>query len=168
MSGPAGAGKTTLAHAVAEAICCPAVCRDEIKEGIVHALRGEYEAGPGDLVTERATSVFFESLRLLLEAGVTSVGEAAFQDPLWRANLEPLTDVARVRIIRCWVDPSTGRRRMTGRSQRQAHVDASVIADASYYDEFEPIALPVPTIDVDTSDGYEPSFDRIISFIEDR
>jgi dephospho-CoA kinase len=37
---PAGSGKTTLAHALA-AVGCPAICRDEIKEGMVHATPGE-------------------------------------------------------------------------------------------------------------------------------
>jgi adenylate kinase family enzyme len=37
VSGPAGSGKTTLAHAIASAVGCPAICRDEIKEGMVHA-----------------------------------------------------------------------------------------------------------------------------------
>ena len=35
VSGPAGSGKTTLAHALAAAVGCPAVSRDEIKEGMV-------------------------------------------------------------------------------------------------------------------------------------
>ena len=34
VSGPPGAGKTTLAHEIARAAGCPAVCRDEIKEGM--------------------------------------------------------------------------------------------------------------------------------------
>jgi len=33
ISGPPGAGKTTLAHRLARAVGCPAVCRDETKEG---------------------------------------------------------------------------------------------------------------------------------------
>ena len=35
VSGPPGSGKTTLAHAIASAVGCPAICRDEIKEGMV-------------------------------------------------------------------------------------------------------------------------------------
>jgi MoxR-like ATPase len=33
VSGPPGAGKTTLAHEIARAVGCPATCRGEIKEG---------------------------------------------------------------------------------------------------------------------------------------
>ena len=34
VTGPAGSGKTSLAHALAAAIGCPAICRDEIKKGM--------------------------------------------------------------------------------------------------------------------------------------
>ena len=36
VSGPPRTGKTSLAHAIASKLRCPAVCRDEIKEGMVH------------------------------------------------------------------------------------------------------------------------------------
>jgi predicted kinase len=45
VSGPAGSGKTTLAHAIAAAVGCPAVSRDEIKEGMVHAAWGPAPSG---------------------------------------------------------------------------------------------------------------------------
>ncbi|WP_238380235.1 AAA family ATPase [Salinispora tropica] len=32
VSGPPGAGKSTLAHTLAQSIGCPAICRDEMKE----------------------------------------------------------------------------------------------------------------------------------------
>jgi predicted kinase len=37
VSGPMGSGKTTLARKIARSVGCPAICRDEIKEGMVHA-----------------------------------------------------------------------------------------------------------------------------------
>jgi hypothetical protein len=40
VSGPPGSGKTPLAYAIASAVGCPAICRDEIKEGLVHAAHG--------------------------------------------------------------------------------------------------------------------------------
>ncbi len=87
VSGPPGAGKTTLAHKIARAVGCPAICRDEIKEGMVHAALG-FVPGPGDELTMRTLPVFFDALELLLRAGVTTVAEAAFQDryaPAYRA-----------------------------------------------------------------------------------
>ncbi|MFI5068785.1 MAG: AAA family ATPase [Streptosporangiales bacterium] len=75
VSGPPGAGKTTLAHALAQAVGCPAICRDEIKEGMVHAVGG-FTSGPGDALTMRAYPTFFAVLEVLLRAGVTTVAEA--------------------------------------------------------------------------------------------
>src|SRR5579864_6319127 len=99
VSGPAGSGKTRLAHELARAIGCPAICRDEIKEGMVHAEAVTFEPRPGDPLTERTLRVFFDTLRLLLDARVTVVAEAAFQDPVWRANLERLAPMARLRVV---------------------------------------------------------------------
>jgi adenylate kinase family enzyme len=44
VSGPPGSGKTTLAHEIATALGAPAICRDEIKEGMVHAT-AQFTAG---------------------------------------------------------------------------------------------------------------------------
>jgi predicted kinase len=161
VSGPPGAGKTTLAHAIGRAVGCPVVCRDEIKEGMAHATPG-FVAGPSDPLTMRTLPVFFDTLRLLLNAGVTTVAEAAFQDRLWRPGLEPLLSLARLRIIQCHVDPAVAARRMDER-QRPAHADAQWSVAS-----FERIALPVPEIGVDTTDGYQPDLGAVVAFVNDQ
>lgn len=93
----AGLGKTTLAHKIAQLVGCPAICRDEIKEGMAHNTTG-CAPGPGDEVTARTNPTSFAVLELLLRAGVTTVAEAAFQDRVWRPGLEPLRHPARIRI----------------------------------------------------------------------
>src|SRR3954469_25298455 len=98
VSGPPASGKTTLAHPLAQAIPCPAVCRDEIKEGMVHAHGGDFQAGSGDPLTVRTLPVSSAGRRVLDTPGVTVVAEAAFQARLWRQVLEPLSELAQLRV----------------------------------------------------------------------
>jgi predicted kinase len=162
VSGPAGAGKTTLAHKVAAAVGCPAVCRDEIKEGMVHATPG-FVAAPGDELTARTLPVFFGVLELLLRAGVTTVAEAAFQDRVWRPRLSPLRGLARLRVVQCVVDAEVARQRRHRRRAenplRRAHADDMAFA------EFVPLSLAVPQLEVDTANGYRPGLEEIVAFV---
>jgi predicted kinase len=172
VSGLPGAGKTTLAHEIAGAIGCPAICRDEIKEGMVHATPG-FTPRPGDLLSQRTLTTFFDVLRLLLRAAVTVVAEAAFQDRLWRPGLEPLADLADIRIIQCMVDTATAHARITRRveqdARRAAHDDHELLRTlASAAADFAAISLAVPTLRVDTTDGYNPAIADIVAFIESR
>ncbi|GAB3411777.1 P-loop nucleotide/nucleoside kinase family protein [Flindersiella endophytica] len=166
--GPMGGyGKTTLAHAIARAIGCPAICRDEIKEGMVHSHPG-FVAGPGDPLTERTFPLFFEVLALLLRAGVTVVAEAAFRGPVWQPRLEPLSELAELRIVQCTLDPHLAHTRNVARAAsnpvREAHTgpQARPGPDAGTFDA---IVLPVPQLVVDTTDGYDPGLDAIVGFV---
>jgi predicted kinase len=170
VSGPPGSGKTTLAHRLAAAIGCPAICRDEIKEGMAHAVPG-FAAGPGDELTRRTNPVFFAVLDLLLRAGVTTVAEAAFQDRVWRPRLEPLRDLARIRVVRCHVGAGVAAARITRRAQdnplRRAHPGPRGQAEReAAHRAFRPVSIDAPALDVDTEDGYRPPFGQILSFIQ--
>ena len=165
VSGPAGSGKTTLAHRLAAMIGCPALCRDEIKEGMVAATPG-FVAESSDPLTERTYGLFFATIRLFLEHGVTHVAEAAFQHANWVRGLEPLRPLAELRIVRCWVAPDLARARAAQRSGEQATRAAH--DDTGYFSvqrSFEPIRFDAPTLDVDTTDGYNPDLGAIAAFV---
>jgi predicted kinase len=164
VSGPAGSGKTTLAHRLAATIGCPALCRDEIKEGMVAATPA-FVPGPSDPLTMRTYSLFFAAIRLFLEHGVTHVAEAAFQHANWARGLEPLRPLADLRIVRCQVAPAIARARTEQRGQEQptraAHDDTRHL---SVDPSFEAISLDAPILDVDTTNGYSPDLRTIAAF----
>lgn len=168
VSGPPGSGKTTLARQVARAVGCPAVCRDEIKEGMAHACAG-FTPAQGDALTRRALPAFFAVLRLLLEAGVTTVAEAAFRHEVWRPRLDPLLPLAAVRVVHCSADPGAAFDRVVRRQQggpaRRAHPGPGGRDDyLRRLRAFTPLRLDVPAIEVDTTSGYRPALAEVIAF----
>jgi len=165
VAGRPGAGKTTLAHALARAIRCPVISRDEIKEGVVNSL------APGtpltDAIQRHSNDVFFQTIELLLRRGVTLVAEAAFQHKVWAPRLEPLFAIACVSFIVCTVDPTLAHSRQIARGladpeRERFHGDAPALpANESSYD---PPHFDVPTLVVDTTDGYQPTLEAIVAF----
>ncbi|MFD4133619.1 AAA family ATPase [Streptomyces goshikiensis] len=172
VSGPPATGKTTLARALAQHLGCPAVLRDEIKQGMVMNCPG-HDPDSDDPLNIPALEAFFATITVLLRAGTTVVAEAAFQDRLWRPGLEPLAAFADLRIIRCTTPAAAVARRITDRahsdSHRAAHGDKALLADmeAGVYDpdKFVPISLDAPNLLVDTSDGYTPGMAEIRRFV---
>lgn len=165
VSGQAGSGKTTLTHRLAARIGCPAICRDEIKEGMVLSHGPGFVAAVSDPLTMRTFPLFFQTLELLLRGGVTIIGDAAFQHTLWSRGLQPLLSLAEFRVIRCHAEDEVMLQRRTERlasvSTRAAHADTQLMPVAKDWDA---IHLDVPTLDVDTTDGYRPTLEEISVF----
>jgi predicted kinase len=145
------------------------VCRDELKEGLVHAHAGARVPGADAAVR----AVFFEALGVLVRAGVSVVAEAAFQDRVWRPGLEPLAAHTQLRVVQCRVDPALARRRIAGRlaagGHRAAHADRELLAAppgaGNLLDDFTPLSLPgVPRLCVDTTRGYNPPLADVVAF----
>ena len=164
MTGPAGSGKTTLAHELAAAIGCPVVSRDEIKEGMVFSNPG-FVPSVSDPLTMRTYGLFFETIGLLLRAEVTLVAEAAFQHRLWVQGLDSVGELATLKIVRCFVPDDVARarqeRRLATQETRAAHADAQHLTAVAAFDPFH---LEAPTLDVDTSDGWQPELAAISEF----
>ncbi len=169
VTGRPGAGKTTLAHTLARMIRCPALIRDELKEGFVMTGHDLPQTQANGLVYD----TFFQAIDLLLRNGITVVAEAAFQHRLWQPKLEPLEAIARIRIVVCSIDPAVAHARFMQRGQldperEQYHGDWAVRATTAGQElpinTYDPPHLAVPTLTVDTSDGYRPTLETIVAF----
>ncbi len=173
VTGRPGSGKTTLAHMLARTIRCPAFCRDEFKEGLVHTIREHVTPDDHPRLNWQVYDPFFRAIELLLRHDITLVAEAAFQHKLWRPKLEPLQAVAQIRIIVCSIDPVLAHTRFLQRNisdpERENYhgrgwIQPNSADNALLIRPYEPPQLAVPTLMVDTSDGYKPSLERIAEF----
>lgn len=161
VTGRPGSGKSTLVPLLAQAIRCPAVSRDEIKEGLVNMLGRDCALDVE--VAKAANEAFFGTIRLLLGRKVTLIAEAAFQPRLWSPRLEELKAIADVRIVVCTVEAELARTRHVERTAadptRERYHDVGPLSET-----YDPPRLEVPTLMVDTSNGYVPGFEAIVAF----
>lgn len=172
VTGSPGSGKTTLAHKLANKIHCPALCRDEFKEGYVHTMGGSHESLGKD-VNRQLYAIFFETIHFVIAKRISVVIEAAFQHKLWQPKLQELAVLADISIVVCSVDPHLARSRFIERgladpTRERFHGGKAVHATKVEQDipvgNYNPPEMDLPTITVETTDGYNPGLDEILDF----
>ena len=184
VSGAPGSGKSTLARRLAGELGLPLVMRDELKEVLYDTL------GAPDRETSRQLGRASHHLTVrvaerLLEAPRCGglVLESNFRRGLSEPDLAPLAERSRAVLLHCEGDPDAIVRRYRERAERgerhPGHHDLAVadaVASALTTGEYEPLALPIPTLRVDTTSGpgdateehgYAPPFRRIVDFVSE-
>jgi predicted kinase len=171
VTGTPGSGKTTLAHKLAKEIGCPAICRDEIKEGYVITQNKSHDE-LGDGVNAEIYDVFFEIVDIYLRYGITVVIEAAFQHKVWVPRLNEIKNVAKLKLLICDVDPSVAlkrrQRRLLAKPNREKFHGENmkdIFGGVHAVQIYDPPSLDVPILRVNTTNEYDPKFETILHFI---
>jgi len=173
VTGRPASGKTTLAHILSKEIKCPLLSRDELKEGYVNTLDIEHCRLDNSAAWHIYNS-FFEAIDLLISKDISVIVEAAFQDKLWKPKLSQLSDKAEIKIIICNTSPDIAKARFAGRllsdpDRNKYHGDKFLNSvkgpDRLMAEHYAPVNIAAPTLEVDTTENYNPGLGEIIGFI---
>jgi len=175
ITGRPGSGKTTLAGELSKRLYLPKISRDEIKEGYVSTFGVKHDSLPKE-TNGTVNEIFFETTLNLLKKNVSILVEAAFQHKLWDVVVPRMMEIARTTILVCEAGPELSARRHLERGladpQREFyHGDKRValFRETGHFEpggEYIPPGYSVPTLRVSTVDGYEPSLEEIVAFVE--
>lgn len=171
VTGPPGAGKTTVARGLGAVLALPVLHRDDLKEAIVDEI-GAADVAASQLAGRAAYAALFAGAAAILDAGASVILESNFRRGLSEVGLRSLvTRAAETVIVQCEAPPAVvvGRYRERIGSRHRAHFDAERIADAeraagdgTHYD----LDLAARVIRVDTTFAQpRPSVDELATAV---
>ena len=176
ITGRPASGKTTLAHHLSRQVNLPLLSRDEIKEGYI-TTTGIHHNNLDSSVDLYVYETFFQTIDLLITQGVSIMAEAAFQHKLWQPKLSGFLNKADIKIIVCTTAPQLAKTRFADRllnepGRKTFHGEKPIISPndktALLIEQYENISMEVPTLQVDTTNNYNPGIDVMVDFIKQK
>lgn len=174
VNGPPASGKTTLGQKVSDELGIPMFSKDALKEELYDSL--------GPVVRRVFRHLGATSMRLMylagrttLEAGLPVAIEANFNRGLSEADIGELLSLCTPVQLHCDAPTEELVERYEERDEdgeRHPVHEGGEAADA-LKDElddglYEPLELDVPTLQIDTTDGYRPSVPEAVDWIREQ
>jgi predicted kinase len=164
MSGAPGSGKSTLAVLLGQRLRLPVIDKDTLRRATLWSIgvddMKEAPWGPG---------LWYSAMEAHLSAGVSVIGDMTLfrgvSEPDVAARLAPLARLAQVHC-RCEEPIERFIARTQADPLQRRHLDDLVPLVTDLAVELkEPLELDCPTLEVDTTHGYEPSLDDLAETI---
>ena len=171
VSGAPGSGKSTLARRLASDLRLSLLARDALKEALADAMGMPADVAESSRLGAGAYAVMYVAAAELLDAGAGIVVESNFRRGSAEDELVRLLGHGNRCLIHCTASNEVLTARYADRFSRgerhPAHLDdlrSDALADDLATGRFEPLDLPIPTLVVDTSNGYEPPYEQVRDF----
>jgi hypothetical protein len=104
---------------------------------------------------------------------VSILVEAAFQHHVWAPRLKEMEKVARLKLLICDIDPSLAlerrRKRLLADPNREkfhGETGQGALGNKDMRQGYDPPALNIPTLQVNTTNEYDPDLEAILGFIQ--
>jgi predicted kinase len=173
VSGMPASGKSTLAEQLATELRIPFFTKDGIKELLFdaeHVSAEEMDEETSERLGAQAMTVLYDIARRILNAGGSVLLEANFRAQLARAQIEPFLPHAAVRQVACQAPIDQIVERFEERQdEHQRHPVHAEVDDVDHlkadlkHKDYGPIP-DLPTLLVDTSEGFDPPLEEIVRF----
>ena len=164
VSGAPGAGKTTLAHKLAEYLRVPHIARDEVLRGLEMTLGRETDR------KEQVSKLYYPLLVHMLKAEMSVVTDGTISRDLSEDDIKTFL-VPNAQVVNIHARAANEHQRFIDReTQREGWSNDWVDAHLKHLDTIyprtvEPLDLGIPLIEVDTTNGYAPSIPEVVSRI---
>ncbi len=176
VSGMPASGKSTLAEQLAAELRVPFFTKDGIKELLFDAEdvdMSSMDEETSERLGAQAMTVLYDIARRILDANGSLVLEANFRAQLARTQIEPFLSQAAVRQVACQLPMEQlvqrFEERQDGDERHPVHTgvdDVQQLVEDLEHKDYGPIP-DLPTLLVDTSDGFDPPLREIARFCRD-
>jgi 2-phosphoglycerate kinase len=166
MSGAPGSGKTTLAGVLADYLRLPNISRDDVLRGMEMTRGGAINRGG------EGVQAYFGVLENLIHSGISIVTDGTLYRGLSEKDVkERFVPIATVINVHTRAQNEYDRfvareRERNGWSDEWVKSHLNKLKEI-YNDTVDPLDFGVPVIEVDATDGYEPSIDDVLARIRE-
>jgi predicted kinase len=178
VGGAPASGKTTLAERLASALGFSVLHRDPISEALAEVLRPCSPDEQRKLIVPLSFAVFYRLLDEALDRGENLVAETNFAVGISEDELRPRLARTTAVLLHCSVPYALSVARFINRFQKgerhwcffDEYWAEKLVAGESLdaWQHARPLELDIPSLAIETSDGYTPTLDTIVAFVRVR